>query len=120
MLRRLSRQLAVKEEVSNAMTKVAQFAQFTSSPGAGDQVVAALRLALQAAASEDGTKVYAIHASPTNPDVVWMYELYEDEDARQAHSNSEATAALRSTLSGLLAEPPIVTVGTLGESLGLE
>ncbi|MGC0367382.1 quinol monooxygenase YgiN [Rhodococcus sp. 27YEA15] len=99
--------------------KVAQFARFTAKPGQADKVVAALEEASIAARSEEGTLVYAIHVFPDTPDVVWMYELYTDAAAQQAHSSSAATDRLKAAVKDVLAEPLTVSKGNPHSAFGL-
>jgi quinol monooxygenase YgiN len=101
------------------MTRVAQFAKFTARSGHGPKVVEALENALGSARTEPGTQVYAIHQEVDNPDVVWMYELYADADARAAHSGSPAASALRAAVADLLAEPLTVSRCVVGHEFGL-
>jgi quinol monooxygenase YgiN len=101
------------------MTRIAQFAKFIAHSGLGGKVVEALETALVSARIEPGTQVYAIHQEADNPDVVWMYELYADADARAAHSASAATSALRAAVGDLLAEPLTVSRALVGHEFGL-
>jgi quinol monooxygenase YgiN len=99
------------------LSEVAQVAIFVAKPGNGPEVLKALNNAFEAAQSEKGTKVYTIHESTTDPDTIWMYELYEDTDAQQGHSTSEATAQLRSAVAELLSEPLSVHRGSVHRAL---
>ncbi|MEU6701882.1 antibiotic biosynthesis monooxygenase [Pseudonocardia sp. NPDC046786] len=101
------------------MSRIAQFARFSAKPGRGTEVVEALEEAFLAAESEPGTQVYAIHVQPDDPNVVWMYELYESEQAQRSHSGSQATAALRAAVGELLDEPLTVTRGAVHHEFGL-
>jgi quinol monooxygenase YgiN len=101
------------------MTRIAQFAKFTARSGYGQKVVEALENALAGARTEPGTQVYAIHQQDDDPDVVWMYEVYADADARAAHSASAATSTLRAAVADLLAEPLTVSRCLVGREFGL-
>lgn len=101
------------------MSRIAQYARFAAKEGLGGKVREALEEAALAAAEEPGTLLYLIHDSQTEPDTIWMYELYENSDAQAAHSGSEATARLRATVGDLLAEPLVVSRGSALNSLGL-
>lgn len=101
------------------MSRIAQFARFHAKPGRGTEVVEALEAAFLAAASEPGTQVYAIHIQPDDPDVVWMYELYESEQAQRSHSGSDATAALRAAVGDLLDGALTVSRGAVHHEFGL-
>src|ERR1700722_1836452 len=101
------------------MSYIAQYARFAAKEGLRDKVRAPLDLAAESAANEPGTILYLIHDSQTEPDTIWMYELYAGPDAQAAHSGSEATAQLRATVADLLREPLTVTRGSTLNSLGL-
>jgi quinol monooxygenase YgiN len=101
------------------MPRIAQFAKFTAREGHGPTVVEALENALASARTEPGTQVYAIHQQVDDPDVVWMYELYADADARAAHSGSAATSTLRAAVADLLTEPLAVSRCRVGHEFGL-
>jgi quinol monooxygenase YgiN len=101
------------------MPYIAQYARFAAKEGLRDKVRAALDAAAEAAAGEPGTVLYLIHDSQSEPDTIWMYELYASPEAQMAHSASEATARLRAAVGDLLREPLVVTRGSTLNSLGL-
>src|SRR4051812_46040010 len=83
--------------------KVALLAKITAKEGQRDALVGAFQELAKAVDSEEGTLVYAIHTSTSEPDVVWFYELYTDQDALTAHGGSEAMKAAGPTLGPLMA-----------------
>jgi quinol monooxygenase YgiN len=100
------------------MGKIALFARLVAKPGLGEKVRAALEDSAAAAAKEPGTLVYVAHSDPTDENVVWMYEVFANAEARTAHSGSEATAQFLSALADVLQEPisvqpgePFITIG---------
>ena len=101
------------------MSYIAQYARFAAKEGLAGKVREALEDAAVAAAAEPGTLLYLIHDSQTEPDTIWMYELYASLEAQAAHSGSEATARLRAAVADLLAEPLAVTRGSTLNRLGL-
>ena len=101
------------------MSYIAQYARFAAKEGLAGRVREALEEAATAAAEEPGTLLYLIHDSQTEPDTLWMYELYASPDAQAAPSGSEATARLRAAVAALLSEPLTVTRGSALNSLGL-
>jgi quinol monooxygenase YgiN len=101
------------------MANIAQYARFAAKDGLAGKVRAALEEAAVTAAAEPGTLLYLIHDSQTEPDTIWMYELYASAEAQAAHSGSEATARLRAAVADLLAEPLTVTRGSTLNSHGL-
>jgi quinol monooxygenase YgiN len=93
------------------MSKIAVIAKFTAASGRRDEVAASLDDLMAHVDSEAGTELYILHEDPANPDVLWLYELYADSDALQAHSSSPAMMALFQTLGGdLMGAPPELSV----------
>lgn len=89
---------------------VSVFAEVVAQPGKREQVLAAARRAFATVEEEPGTLVFSIHISDEEPETVRFFELYEDADAKAAHSASEAVATLIGELGGLIAAPPTIVV----------
>ena len=90
------------------MSKLAVHARFTSHPGRGDDLAAAVTAMCTAARQEEGTILYAAHRDRDEPDAVVMYELYESDEALAAHGRSPAAERFGAALDDLLAEEPQV------------
>lgn len=89
------------------MPKVAVIAKITSASGKRSEVIEHLKPMFPQADTEAGTELYVLHEDAANPDVLWMYELYADHEALQAHSSSEAMGGLLVALGGdLMGAPP--------------
>ena len=88
------------------MSKTAIIAKLTAQSGKRDELVEALTSLVDAVAGEQGTELYILNESETEPDVVWFYELYTDQDALKVHSGSEAMKQVGGRLAGLLAGRP--------------
>lgn len=88
------------------MSKVAVIAKLVAQSGKRDDLETALKAALDTAAGEAGTLVYALHRDNKEGDVLWFYELYTDEDALKAHSSSDAFKALGPAIGSFLAGRP--------------
>jgi quinol monooxygenase YgiN len=63
--------------------------RWTIKEGELDAVLAALGPLAEASREEPGCLLYQAHRSPDDPNVVFLYEQYEDEAAYQAHADSE-------------------------------
>lgn len=93
------------------MSKVAVIAKITAASGKRADVIEQLKPMFPQAAAEAGTELYILHEDASDPDVLWMYELYTDHDALQVHSSSEAMGALIVALGGeLMGAPPELIV----------
>src|SRR5262245_28073032 len=89
------------------MAKTALIVKITTAPGKRDEVAGKLDGLFQQVEQEEGTELYTLHDDAANPDVLWMYELYSDEAALQAHSSSPAMMEAFGTFGGdLMGAPP--------------
>ncbi|MDQ1395238.1 MAG: hypothetical protein QOG64_497 [Acidimicrobiaceae bacterium] len=94
------------------MPKVAILAKMSAQPGKRDALVEALKPMIEAVGDEPGTEVYVLHTANDEPDVVWFYELYTDQDSLTAHAGSEAMKQLGGSLRDLLAgRPELIMLG---------
>lgn len=59
-------------------------------------------------AEEPGTEVYIVSVDPDDADLVWLYEMFADEEAENAHRSSSGFADLIAQMSDLVAGPPAV------------
>jgi len=69
--------------------KVAVFARIPAQPGKRDELVKAMQAAIDNAQSEAGTLTYILHTDDKQPDAVFFYEIYSDQDALAAHGSSD-------------------------------
>lgn len=91
------------------MSKVAVIAKIPAQPGKRDALVAALQAALDNAAGEADTLMYILHEDSTDPDLIWFYEMYTDQDAFVAHGTSDAFKAIGASLRDLAGGRPELT-----------
>ncbi len=86
------------------MARVSLIAKMTAKEGKRAELVEILREHVNVVESEPGTLVYALNLSTTEPEVVWFYELYADQDSLVAHGGSDAmkkaSAAMRDLMAG--------------------
>jgi quinol monooxygenase YgiN len=102
------------------MGKIAVHAKLTAAEGKGGDVVAAFSSLYDGPLdAESGCEVHVIHQVKDNPDVVFFYELYSDDEAFKAHGQGEALRAVFPKLAGLLAGAPEMLVGEPQQGKGL-
>jgi quinol monooxygenase YgiN len=101
------------------MALVSLIAKMTAKEGQRDELVAAMQAIMSATESEPGTLVYAMNVSTTEPEDVWFYELYTDQDALVTHGGSEAMKAAGPRLGELLAGRPELYFMELAGGKGL-
>lgn len=92
------------------MSKLTVIAKITTQEGKRDELVAAFGEYFPQVEGEDGTLVYSISTDTADANAVWVYELYADGDALQAHSGSDAFKAFGKQLGSLLAGAPEIHV----------
>ena len=94
------------------MGKVGVAAKLTAAAGKRDELVSAMGELVKAVDDEPGTLVYVMLTDTKDEDVVWFFELYEDEDAMKAHSRSDTMKAVGGKLGGLVGGAPELHVLT--------
>lgn len=61
-------------------------AKLTAQPGKGAELAEAMKgIAEKVRANESGNHAYNVHQGSENADLVMIYELYDDQDALNAH-----------------------------------
>ena len=94
------------------MTGVGRYAKFTAQPGRGNEVAQLLVRAADSLRDTAGCELYLINRSRSEPDVVWVTELWLSQEALDAsleHLNTEEGKAQIAEVVGLLAQPPELT-----------
>ena len=86
--------------------KVAVFARIPAQPGKRDELVKALEAAIDNANTEEGTLTYILHVDDKDPDTVFFYELYTDQDALTAHGTSDRFKEIGRSLRDLAGGRP--------------
>ena len=98
--------------METVVSQVTVIAKIPAVPGQRPQLVAAMQSALDTATNETGTRYYILHEDAADADVLWMYEMYEDQDALGIHSGSESFKALGPAIRPFLAGRPELTFAT--------
>ncbi len=57
---------------------------------------------------EPGTEMFLLSLDPDDGNLVWLYEVFKDEDAEEAHRGSQGFARMMSTMPEYLEGPPAV------------
>lgn len=91
------------------MTGVGRYVKFTAQPGRGDQLAELLLRAADSLRELAGCELYVINRSASEPDVVWVTELWLSQDALDASLEQLRTddgKAQVAEVMALVAEPP--------------
>jgi quinol monooxygenase YgiN len=59
-------------------------------------------------AEEPGTELFIVSMDPDDENIVWLYEIFADEDAENAHRGSDGFARLMASMPPMLDGPPAV------------
>ena len=57
---------------------------------------------------EPGTELFIVHLDPDDTNVVWLYEIFHDEEAQAEHRAAEGFAQLMTELPDVLGAPPAI------------
>ncbi len=101
------------------MTKISSFVKLTSQPGKRGELLDAMRTMLPAVSEEPGTQVYSFHIDLADENALWIFELYADQAALDAHGSSAAMANLFGLLGPLLDGAPLMVFATPTDAEGL-
>jgi quinol monooxygenase YgiN len=85
---------------------VSMIIKLPAQEGKGEELVAVLAEVVAATASEPGTLQYVCLQDNANPDMVWMYEMYSDQAAVDAHMGGAVFQAAFPKIRKLLAGAP--------------
>ena len=94
-------------------------AKFTCLDGKRDELYAGLAPMMDHVESEAGTELYQLLEDPNDANVAYMYELYTDGEALQAHSTSDVMKQILNAFGGSLAGRPELTMLTPVRGKGL-
>lgn len=88
------------------MSQISVIAKVPAAPGKRAELAAALQVALDTAATEAGTRYYLLHTDDNDPDMLWMYEMYESKADLDSHMGSDAFKALGGIIGPFLGGRP--------------
>ncbi len=79
---------------------------FRARPGQGDALAGLLATLGETVGRRAGTELWLVHRAPDRSDVVWLWEVFASEQAREAHGMQPAYLEALPRIEALLAEPP--------------
>jgi quinol monooxygenase YgiN len=86
----------------------AMVVRLTCKSGMRPALLDALNTYADGLAEEPGTEVFMLSLDPENEDLVWLTEVFKDDDAENEHRSSRGFATMIAELNALLEEPPAV------------
>ena len=82
--------------------------RLTSNKGMRPALLDLLNTYADGLAEEPGTELFIVSMDPDDENIVWLYEIFADEDAENAHRSSSGFATLMKAMPPLLDGPPAV------------
>ena len=82
--------------------------RLTSHAGMRPALLDLLNTYADGLAEEPGTELFIVSMDPDDANIVWLYEIFADEDAENAHRSSSGFATLMNAMPSLLDGPPAV------------
>lgn len=87
------------------MPEVGRYAKATAKPGEGAELAAVLLRVAEALDDAPGCLLYIINRSPSEPDVVWMTELWRSQENLDAALKGESAQAMMPEVMALVDGP---------------
>ena len=88
------------------MSHVSLIVKLPAAPGKGNELAKAFEDALHNVLAESGTRYYIISADQNDPDTLWIYELYENQEGLNAHMGADWFKEFSKQLGGLMGDKP--------------
>jgi len=101
------------------MNTVAGLISFRAKPTQGAEVARLIAAALPAVEAEKGTPLWLVLRSDADPDTVFLVDLFDGPDSRDAHMTGEAAKLIFATVPPLLASEPAIHPADLVASKGV-
>ena len=82
--------------------------RLTASEGMRPALLDALHRYSDGLDEEPGTEVFVVHVDPDDANIVWLYEVFHDDEAQEEHRATRGFAQLMSELPDVLGAPPAI------------
>lgn len=76
-------------EGTGGMSQVSLIVKLIAAEGKRDDLAKAFSAAYPHVAEEVGTRYYLLHEDMAEPNVLWIYEMYESAEAQAAHGAAD-------------------------------
>jgi quinol monooxygenase YgiN len=86
--------------------RIGMLVRIPTLPGMRAAALDALNRYIDDLDEEPGTEAFLVCVDPSDPDVVWLYEWFRDEQAVEAHRSAPLFGRLMNELPGLVGESP--------------
>jgi quinol monooxygenase YgiN len=82
--------------------------RLTCEPGRRPALLDMLNTYADGLSEEPGTELFVVSLDPDDETIVWLYEMFKDEDAETAHRSSAGFAAMMHQMPTLIGSPPAI------------
>ncbi|MCC3375062.1 putative quinol monooxygenase [Cohnella sp. REN36] len=96
------------------MSKFGMYVKFTTVEGKREELAAILMEAAASMDEVDGCEIYLVNYADTEPNAVWVTEVWRDAEAHRASLQAEGAAEMIGRARPLIAGVEQVKLATLG------
>jgi quinol monooxygenase YgiN len=82
--------------------------RLTATEGMRPALLDALHRYSDGLEEEPGTEMFVVHLDPDDANIVWLYEIFRDDDAQEEHRAADGFAQLMTELPDVLGAPPAI------------
>jgi quinol monooxygenase YgiN len=82
--------------------------RLTAAEGRRPALLDALHRYSDGLEEEPGTELFIVHLDPDDAHVVWLYEIFHDDEAQDEHRAAAGFARLMTELPDVLGAPPAI------------
>ena len=82
--------------------------RLTANEGMRPALLDVLNTYVDGLSEEPGTEMFVVGLDPDDANIVWLYEIFKDDDAENAHRASAGFQTLMESMPPLLGAPPAV------------
>lgn len=88
--------------------RTALVVRLTSRPGMRAALLDTLNTYADGLAEEPGTEIFLVSTDPDDDSLVWLFEVFKDDDAETEHRASQGFATMVASLNELLEAAPAI------------
>ena len=82
--------------------------RLTAAEGMRPALLDALHRYSDGLEEEPGTELFIVHLDPDDANIVWLYEIFHDDEAQEEHRAAQGFAQLMTELPDVLGAPPAI------------
>lgn len=100
----------MSEEPAQALLpgRRAMLVRLTCETGRRPAMLDMLNTYVDGLAEEPGTEILVVSVDPDDETIVWLYEMFKDDEAENAHRASSGFAQMMRQMPDLLGAPPAI------------